>query len=209
MTRGHGKHTHRQRDLTPAQDAEYGIEPERDIPGGDTHLINRQVLKQDVPAPEKLASHRGMMAHGVPPHEFEDRKHPGKQKAPQVPHYADLPKTRPAIPVVIVEEAGGSKPLRSAAPQSYTLPAAGGDPVHVCGQDPTRREILLLNESQSSNIRFAQRLGDLANGGGALLPWPSNSYLKLETQDDLYAISADSGTPALSVIQVFELQGQG
>jgi hypothetical protein len=76
--------------------------------------------------------------------------------------------------------------------------------VRLCGRDPNRVDIRLLNESTSSDIRFATRPADLATGGGALLPWPSNSYLHLATQDELYAISADTGSPKISVIQTFE-----
>lgn len=202
MSRAHGKHTGRQPALSPQQDAEYGIEPARQIPGGETHLVNRQVIRQEVPAPEPLAQFRGMMAHGVPPHETRDRKPPGKQHP--VPAYAPEQKTRPAIPVYIVEDAGGSRPLRSAAPQSITLEASTGEARRLCGKDASRDSVLLLNESSSSDIRFAQRISDLVNGGGALLPWPGNSYLRVRTQDELWAISADSGTPAVSVIQEFE-----
>lgn len=205
MGRAHGKHPQRTPALTPEQDAEYGLDPGRKIPGGERLVVNRQVIRQDVPAAEPLAEFRGMMAHGVPPHEFEDRK--PEHQGPRVPRYAPLPAKRPAIPVYIVEEAGGSRPLRSAAPRSVQLGAAGGQSVRLCGKDPSRKNVLILNESSSSDVRFGQRPGDVEAGTGALLPWPGNSYLRLSTQDELWAISADAGTPAVSVIEEFESAG--
>ena len=56
-----------------------------------------------------------------------------------------------------------------------------------------------------TNIRIATNLAQLAAGQGALIPWPLNSYTALPTQGELYAIgSAGSGTPRLSIIEVFE-----
>lgn len=209
MSRASGKHTGRPAKLTPAQDREYGLEPERDIPGGETHLVNRQVIRQDVPAPEPLAKFRGDMAHGVPPHEFTDRADRDDARRPAAPSYAELPPARPAIPVVIVEEAGGSRALRSAAPRAITVNASTGEAVRLCGKDPARRNLLLLNESASHDVRIGQRPGDVGNGAGALLAQGATSYLRLETQDEIWAVSADSGTPAVSVIEEFELPGRG
>jgi hypothetical protein len=75
----------------------------------------------------------------------------------------------------------------------------------VCGRNENRVEIQLLNEDTATDIRFATTLVQLAAGSGALLPWPANSYLTIKTQGELYAIGASgSGTPRLSIIEVFE-----
>ncbi|HEY1706422.1 MAG TPA: hypothetical protein VGG75_42660 [Trebonia sp.] len=209
MSRGQGKRTtHRQENLIPGQAAEYGLEPERDIPGGETHLINKQVLRQQVPTAEPLAAARGMMAHGVPPHEFTDRKHPGRQEAPRVPQYAELPKNRPAIPVVIVDQGAGAAPLRVTVTKHFQAPPIGAEPVLVCGEDVRRHAIYLLNEgaSDAAGIRFGA-LSDLALDvenevlvGGGMLPNAMTSYQKFEGQSALYVVSMDSHTPYVSVV---------
>jgi hypothetical protein len=153
-----------------------------------------------------------MMAHGVDaPAGHHDRDVENQAKA-SVP--ADMPPAQriTPVPVTIVEQAGGPDTVISSSPRHFTLQASTGEPTRICGIDRTRVQVLLLNEyagtsgSTTGNIRFAQRETDLVGGGGALLPWVSNSYLKLETQNELYAISADSSTPAISVIQEFELK---
>lgn len=217
MSRAHGKHTGRAPVLTPAEDAEYGIEPERDIPGGETHLVNRQVIRQDVPVPDPLASHRGMMAHGVPPHEFEDRRHPGRQQAPRVPQYAEQPRPRPAVRVVVVDDDAGPRPLRTTVTKHFQAPAIGAEPVLVCGQDVRRHAVYLLNEGVTSGTGV--RIGtlndlalDTANSvlvGGAILPNAMTSYLKLEGQSPLYLVSMDSKQPYVSVIVETSTPGAG
>ena len=96
--------------------------------------------------------------------------------------------------------------IRSASPRSVTVPAStAAEPVRVCGRSTARTEIRLLNEDTATDIRFATNLAQLAAGQGALLPWPSNTYLALPTQGEIYAIgSTGSGTPKLSIIEVFE-----
>lgn len=210
MGRAQGKHPPRRPELSRAQDAEYGIEPGRHVPGGEIHVTNKQVIREQVPTGEPLAPFRGMMAHGVPPeHGLVDRDDPAGGRKPEVPSYADLPKSRPAIPVYIVEEAGGPRPLRSAAPYNVTLDADTGEARRLCGKDPARKAVLLLNEDSSHDARIGQRIADVEGGGGALLKAGATSYLRLATQDELWAISADTGTPAVSVIQEFELEGAG
>jgi hypothetical protein len=208
MSRGSGKRTHRQTNIPPDQAAEYGLEPERNIPGGETHLINKQVLPQKVPVADPLASHRGMMAHGVPPHQFTDRKHPGRQEAPRVPQYAELPRERPAIPVVIVDQGAGGDPLRVTVTKHFQAPPIGSEPVLLCGEDVRRHAVYLLNEgiTDGAGVRFGA-LSDLAldteNGllaGGGLLPNAMSSYQKFEGQSALYVVSMDDTTPYVSVI---------
>jgi hypothetical protein len=152
-----------------------------------------------------------MNAHGVPHGSATSRERAEVERGPNSVHQ-DPPQHRarveqPApIPVRVVEDHQGDS-YRSAAPHRITVPAnTGTDPVRLCGRDPSRLEILLLNEGAAgtSNIRFAQRIADLNLGGGALLPAASNSYLRLRTQDDLYAVSNDGTAATISIIQVFE-----
>lgn len=212
MSRAHGKHTSRTPVLSPGEKAEFGID-DRDIPGGETHLINHQTVHQKPATSEPLEEFRGMMAHGVPPAEHGMYDRDAKGKKPYKPEYAKVPAPPVPVPVYIVEDGGGGRALRSAAPRHFTVPAASGtnagDPVRVCGRDARRVRVLLLNEDTASNIRFAQRPSDLTAGGGALLPYPSSSYLALHTQDELWALSADTGTPLISVIQEFEREEAG
>lgn len=209
--RASGRHGNRAR--TPEVDPNspvghgYGL-PDKDIPGGEIHVVNPETVQQKVPKGAPLPEFRGIMAHGVVPETYEhiDRRHPGKAYKPV---YAKVEQRPAPVPVVIVETEGGPSPIRSSSPRSITLPAAGGEPAHICSRDGSRSRVLLLNESTSSDIRFASTLGALTAGTGALLPWPGNSYLTMHTQDDLFAISADSGTPRLSVIEEYEIPGAG
>lgn len=178
------------------------------IPGGQDHLVNRQTMRQKAPIPDPKPEFRGTMAHGVPAEKHTAHERADAMRGPNVvkdpkPKYATSPKEPAPVAVKIVED-GKAQVFRIASPYHFTLNAAGNEPIRLCGRDFSRKEIHLLNESTSSNIRFATRPSDLNNGGGALLPWPNSSYLKLETQDELYAISADSGTPIISVIQITE-----
>lgn len=178
------------------------------IPGGRVHLENPPVIRQRTPVPDSRPEITDQNAHGVQPESHTARERAEFMRGPNavrpiVPLY-EAPAAEPVpVPVRIVEQRSPTI-LRAAAPHSISLQASTGEPVRLCGQDPNRVDILILNESTSSDIRFATRQVELTAGGGALLPWPSNSYLRLTTQDELWAISADSGTPRISIIQEFE-----
>lgn len=180
------------------------------IPGGRNHIVNAPTIHQRVPVPESRPEITDLNAHGVPPDSHTARERAEFERGPNVvtrtrpePERARPPRPEP-VPVFIVEEGSPRNVRRTAAPRAVTVPASTGDALRIAGVDSTRVKLLLLNESQSSDIRFAQRLSDLNNGGGALLPWPNNSYLRLETQDEVWVISADSGTPRLSIISEHE-----
>lgn len=217
MSRAHGKHTPRppriEADSPEGRQLGIGEHYENPLPGGRIHLENPPTHHEKPAVPEHRGEEfEGWLAHGVPPsdHGLYDRADlPGVQRWQYKPVYKKQPETIAPVPVIIVEGGGGGKAVRSAAPRHFSVPAAGSDPVHICGRDARRARVLLLNEDTASNIRFAQRPSDLTGGGGALLPYPTNSYLALHTQDDLYAVSADAGTPLLSVIQEFEEEGGG
>lgn len=198
------------RELTEGERREAGVGDTRDIPGGLNHLGQDEVVPQKVPVPDQeWPFYRSDLAHGVPPDEagHHDRVPVDRPKGGQSGH-AKLEELVPPplpVPVYIVEEAGGQDSVRTAFPRSITCPAStAAEPARVCGLNPARARIGLLNEDTATDIRFAAELGALSAGTGALLPWPSNSYLWLDTQDELFAIGASgSGTPKLSIIEVF------
>jgi hypothetical protein len=180
------------------------------IPGGRPHISNAPAVRHRVPTPPSDPEVGMGNAHGVIPGSHTNAERADAERGPNTVH-ATMPKPkqhqaheRPMpIPVFIVQDAHNDV-LRSASPHSFTVPINTADPVRLCGRDATRAEVMLLNESTTTDIRFAQRPSDLNNGGGALLPYPSNSYLKIKTQDELYAVSASGTAATISVIQVFE-----
>ena len=181
------------------------------IPGGQNHISHAPAVRHQVPTPPSDPEIGMGNAHGVVPGSHTNAERADHERGPNTVH-ATMPKPRhhpvherPApIPVFIVQDAHNDV-LRSAAPHNITVPAnSGADPVRLCGRDTGRTAVMLLNESTTTDIRFAQRPSDLNAGGGALLPWPSNSYLTIQTQDELYALSASGTAATVSVIQVFE-----
>ena len=178
------------------------------IPGGRVHLENEPTVRQRTPVPDSPPEIKDLNAHGVQPDDHTARERAEFMRGPNGvkpirPAY-DAPAVEPVpVPVRIVQERA---PVirRTSSHRKIGLQASTGEAVRLCGLDPNRVNVLILNESSSSDVRFAQTPRDLNNGGGTLLPWPSNSYIKLETQDELWAISADSGTPYVSVLQEFE-----
>lgn len=223
MSRAQGKHT--QRKVTIEPDTPEGrqigmsdrtVAAPSPIPGGETHIVNYETVRQRVPVPDSPPEYGNMNAHGVPPGKstFHDRaeleRGPNDHK-PVKPAPVAKPVEKPApIPVYVVTQGGGSRMLRTATARQVTLQASTGEAVRLCGVNNRRSHLLLLNESQSSDARIGQTIGDVeTGGGGALLPWPGNSYLKLDTQDEMWAISADAGTPTISVIEEFDTPAGG
>lgn len=184
------------------------------IPGGKDHIVNAETMRQKVPVAEPGPETPAQNAHGVYPGSATTRERADLERGmndhrplrPAAPVKARLRPT--PVPVYLVSDSDAGEHFRTANPQSTTLQAAGGQPTKLCGRDRSREYVLLLNESTSSDVRFGQ-FGDVSAGGGSLLPWPSNSYLRLHTQDEIWALSADSGTPAVSVIQVCDTPGTG
>lgn len=219
MSRASGKHTPRRpevQEIDPEspEGRQLGMSPRTQgvpsaIPGGRPHIQNAPTVRQEVPIPDARPEYWDMNAHGVAPGTATTRERAEVERGPNHVYRGTHPqheakRERPApVPVTIVQDEHRNV-IRSAAPRHFTLQASTGEAVRICGRDSSRTEVHLLNESTSSDIRFAQRPSDLVNGGGALLPWPTNSYQKFPTQDELYAISKDSGTPTISVIQIFE-----
>lgn len=187
------------------------------IPGLTGNIANYETVQQK-PAvtDESFDEYRGMMAHGVPNDSQATNERAlmerdgtlAKQHGPMTPPQHGAPTVKPTpIPVYVVEAQGGGGVYLSSSPRSITVPNTSTDPVRLCGRSPKRNRIGLLNEDTATNIRIAQRPSDLVNGGGALVPWPLNSYLWLETQDELFATTVSSTlTVLLSVIEEFELE---
>lgn len=217
MTRAQGKHTERH---VPGIN-EFDEDPEgrfvgqssrtqgvpSPIPGGRPHLTNPPSVRHNVPVADSKPEVRGVNAHGVLPGTHTTRERAEFARGPNdlkplIPHFRPPEPREPVVPVRIVESASTTR--RVATGRHYALNATGTEPTRLCGIDPNRVEVLLLNEDTSSNVRFANTPGALAGGGGAILPKSMGSYLKVRTQDELWAISADSGTPQLSIINVFD-----
>lgn len=181
------------------------------IPGGRPHISNAPAVRHTVPTPPSEPEVGMGNAHGVQPGSHTNAERADAERGPNTVHRT-MPRPqhhpqheRPApIPVFVVQDERNNV-LRSAAPHNITVPGtAAADPVRLCGRDATRSEVMLLNESTTTDVRFAQRPSDLNNGGGGLLPWPGNSYMKIKTQDELYAISTTGTAVTVSVIQIFE-----
>lgn len=182
------------------------------IPGGRQHIKNAPAFRLQVPTPESGPEIGMGNAHGVQPGSHTNAERADHERGPNSVH-ATMPtprhhptKERPSpIPVYVVQDAHNDV-IRSAAPHNFTVPGIGGttDPVRLCGKDDGRIEVMILNESTAQNIRIAQTLADLTNGGGALIPYVTNSYITIKTQDELYALSTSGTAATVSVIQVFE-----
>jgi hypothetical protein len=185
------------------------------IPGGKEHIVQSPALRHKVPAPapDEFTDVPVDNAHGVAP-----GTHTGLTRAQIVrgqlanqepgPDQYYTPQAQPArpIPVYVVENEDKTPVYRSAAPRNIPIPATGGQPVSICGRDPKRVELLILNETNTT-VRIGQTYNDASGGLGALLPASMTSYLKLKTQDTLYAMSTSSTAATLSVIQVFDQGG--
>lgn len=187
------------------------------IPGLTGNIVNYETVRQrPETADETFDEYRGMMAHGVPndSETTEERASMVRdgslaQHNPPSPPVVRTPEKRPTpIPVYVVAEGSSGKAFVSSSPRNITIPPATGslaaDPVRLCSRDPKRVKLLLLNEDTANNIRFAVRPSDLNGGGGALLPWPTNSYLRLDTQDELFGLAIGTAPVVVSVIQEFE-----
>lgn len=180
------------------------------IPGGRPHLSNAPAIRETVPTPPSEPEIGMGNAHGVVPGSHTNAERADAERGPNTVH-ATMPRPqhtpqpdRPMpIPVFVVQD-HNKDVYRSAAPHNFKVPANTQDPVHLCGRDLTRTAVMILNESQAQDIRIAQSIADLTNGGGALIPWPTNSYTRIDTQDHLFALSTSGTAATVSVIQIFE-----
>lgn len=184
------------------------------IPGGRNHILNAQVFRQtpEAPNPADFTDQPYQNAHGVAPtsHNGATRAQLVRGKrAEEMPdtYYTDVERPVRPIPVYVVEEQTQNQVYRAATAKQMKAPA-GADPAPICGRDPERIQVLLLNEDTNA-VRIAQTVADLGSNGGAILPASMTSYLRLPSQDHLYAYSPVGSAITLSVIQIFEHHGSG
>lgn len=227
MSTGRARGKNRTRDIT----VEPGSEEGRDIglsdrmlgtpspiPGGDNHLTNHPTMRRKVAAPVPPPEFRGMMAHGVPAEKHSAHERADAMRGPNTTHdpepeYAKLPKKsleQAPVPVRVVRDANDVRALTTTSHRNISAPAWSSgaplsDPVRLVGRNSLRKHVLLMNEDPMNGARFASTLSVIAiQHKGSFLPNAMTSYLKVETQDELFCVS-DSGTaPTLSVIEVFD-----
>lgn len=203
---------------TAGQTAQLGAGDWRGIPGGLNHNDANPVAEHETPAAAgPLDPFRGMMAHGVPPEHvgLYHRETAGHARHPAGPEFAKLPPAVTPVPVYVVDSGGGPRPRARVAYHHITAPAAGNEPVSVCGADLSRALVQVLNEDSTHNARIGE-LSDLTYDaqnskvtGGARLPNSATGYTVIRTQAPLYIVSEDSGTPSVSIILEYETADAG
>jgi len=187
---------------------EYGV-PQADIPGGKAHVANPQTVPEKPPGvPDRPADYHKY--HGVPsddgPYETPD------DTVGRAPRPAPVPEIQDAVPVWIVERGVGKrKSKRVAYTDTISLPAVGSDPARLCNADESRDEVLLLCTSGSNNALFSDSYASLAaatattHGGCGFLSNSATSYLRLATQEQLWATSDTSTASQVAVVVVTEV----
>lgn len=179
------------------------------IPGGQNHIVNYETVRHPVPVPDPPPLFDGMMAHGVPVEPRTEAMQRAAErgtgrKPPRVAPQQPAP-APPAVPVYVVEQAGKPRVLRSANPVKVTIPNNASDPYLLCGTNPNRVRIGLLNEDGTTDVRFGRTAAETTNGAGALLPHAQSSYLWLHTQDEIHAVTTSSTlSVVVSVIEEYE-----
>lgn len=233
MTRARGRGNHQPRGVNGDQWPETGEAGEigasdrtqgvpSPIPGGQQHIVNPEVVRQDVPAPIPRREIRGENAHGVEPGSFTTRDRADMQRGPaHGPRPAHLPVVErepiAPVPVYVVSTGAGQTPLRTAYTQQIRIPAFDSDPVKILGRDVRRGKVHLMNGSTADTIAFARHPGDLsldqaaagtAAAGGAILPAGMTSYQGFTTSDELWAIT-NNGATAATLYMIVETQIPG
>jgi hypothetical protein len=223
MSRGHGKRTQRTTEIAPNTDAgrNIGLSDRQSpngspIPGGRPHLGNHPTVRQSAATKPPRPEFRGVMAHGVPPgpqtaHErAEAMRGPNtaRDPRPQFSAPSDVPPP-PPVPVYEVAAPNAVAEIRGGTFRRYTVAATGTEPTHALPENPRRIEFQIINESATSNVLMAHTRGDTGQTTSVgLLPKGMTSYQKFVFQDDLWLISADSGTPTVSIIETTGKSGR-
>lgn len=184
---------------------EFGV-PQADIPGGKRHWVSPQAVpREPVRRGERPPDYHKY--HGVPPTE------PGQYVTPPTedqdtgrPRQASEPKFDVAVPVYIQQSPHKGPVKRIVACDSITVPVSTTEPIRVCGSDPDRVTLQILNEDQATDIRFGTR-SDCIEGRGAMLTHFSNSYFEVKaSQDELFALTTStSATARMSVVLTTEI----
>lgn len=187
----------------------------RDIPGGLPHLVNPESPPSKPAVKEPRPLFTGMNAHGVPDPDPELGYTDTPTDVRPGPRSEPVPKWHDAVPVYQVEGpvASAKRKRVSACDGPITAPlSTAADPVRLCGSDPYRVQIQILNESTVIDVRVGTR-SDVLEGRGALISHFTNTYLRLASQDELFAMSASSSTTAaVSVIletEIPDINNQG
>jgi hypothetical protein len=195
------------------------------LPGNPVHIDHQAMAVDlrdgrtqtlDVGAAE--SAYLGINAHGVQPDiHYGGRPAPNPtmrtaHEANKVPDSTPLPKIPDPVPVYVVPEYGaGGRPLQRASYRRVQVPQAGtsgGIPTIVANKNPRRTEIKILNESTASTIYLLNDSTDATGGaGGAVLPTSMTSYLRLHTQDAIYAIGSGTAATYISVIDEYSVPG--
>jgi len=192
---------------------EFGV-PQADLPGGVRHLVNPQT-RVDSPAPYEPRPADYHKEHGVEPHDWgqyvtppdESEHHPAERPLP-VPHDPG------AVPVYILEAPHKRRTIRTTICSNVNVRAAGQEPSRLCNRDPNRVELHILNEDSTVDIRVSEKFSELQGtsaqgtgpaGAGALIWHGTNSYTKLKTQEQLFAITTSAAAARMSVIQIVEI----
>ncbi len=222
MSRAAGKKTNLARQPVPGtpEGDDIGLSERQDpagspIPGLTGNILNYPTVEQrPAVADEEFDEYRGMMAHGVPnaSETTEERalmERDGtlaKQHRPASPPQLTKPRPRPTpIPVYLTTREGGPEAYISASPRNVTVPNNASDALRICGRNPKRNRVGLLNEDPTTNIRMAVRPSDLTNGGGAVLMHGVTTYQWFESQDEIYVWTTSATlTVTLSVIEEFD-----
>jgi len=220
MGRAAGRARARRPPKPPAADSPQGRDiglDDRQIPSGIPHLVQEQTVAAKPAVPERPPIFRGDMQHGVPaiagvddnftdPDDKITPGHEARRHGSQPVRYQLPPPDPDPLPVYIVERSKKIPVRREALMGSITVAAQGGEPTRICSTDPNRVQISLLNEDPVNIIRFASTQTALSSGDAAALPAVTNSYLRIRTQGELWAVVAAAATAKLSVIIETEIE---
>jgi hypothetical protein len=217
MTRGSGKHQPRQPTVAPntAAGRDIGLSDRQTgdrspVPGGRPHIGNHPTVRQSVATAAPRPEFRGVMAHGVVPgpqtaHErAEAMRGPNTTHDPRPVFHGPGDTPPPPVPVYLVSRPNAEDQITDWSPRRLAAPATGTEPVHLVGKNSDRVQLLLLNEDASHHILISnEKAGIVQTTSAVLLPKGMTNYLKFPAQTDIWIISADSGTPTVSVIEIF------
>lgn len=206
MTRAAGKHGPRRPQVSDEEKAYIGADvevpgPERDVPGGRTHIVQKVLPPATKPATtEPKPQFRGMMAHGVEPDgQHWDRPDPSGNSKVAIEYAKPVIPPVP-VPVYIVTQGSARRTRKMATVRRITCPQAGQTPIMLGTDNDNIISIKLLNEDSSNDVRFSHDMAGLASSTAALLPHAMTSYLKIETQSMLFVAADGAHNPIVSVI---------
>jgi hypothetical protein len=147
------------------------------LPGKLPHILHAaQALPAQSPpldvGPARPA-YGGMMAHGVPaPVQHGGRpaprpEHAAALMANRVPESYQPPPRPSPVPVYLVPEGAGARPLKRIATKQVLVPGpstagAPAIPAQICGKDPRRTTVRLMNESPAVGSASTVAAGSVA-----------------------------------------------